>query len=105
MSECDLAEIMEKYVLVAVLSSHPQLYARPRMDQVLKMLDTDLPVPHIPERPIPLTALIENIKKSATNSRSGTGHQANTLEMDRRSTATCDGRGACTLLIRLELQC
>ncbi|GKB11170.1 hypothetical protein Tco_0845093, partial [Tanacetum coccineum] len=80
---------------------------------------------HIPERPIPLIALIENIKKSATNSRSGTGHQANTFEMDRRSTATCDmeegyaakdeveGKRkmklhvsqACTLLIRLALQC
>ncbi|KAI3805968.1 hypothetical protein L1987_21856 [Smallanthus sonchifolius] len=69
MAECDPPEIMEKYVLVAVLSSHPQLYARPMMDQVLKMLDADLPVPSIPERPIPLTAGIEDIERSV-NGRS-----------------------------------
>ncbi|XP_020212507.1 probable LRR receptor-like serine/threonine-protein kinase RKF3 [Cajanus cajan] len=33
--------VLEKYVLVAVLCCHPQLYARPTMDQVVKMLETD----------------------------------------------------------------
>ncbi|KAI3506715.1 hypothetical protein L1887_21278 [Cichorium endivia] len=87
MPECGLPEIMEKYVLAAVLSSHPQLYARPTMDQVLKMLDTDLPVPLIPERPIPLIAGIEDIEKSVSSSGSGRlstprGYQAYTFEMD-----------------------
>ncbi|CAI9300547.1 unnamed protein product [Lactuca saligna] len=70
MPECGSPEIMEKYVLAAVLASHPQLYARPTMDQVLKMLDTDLPVPSIPERPIPLIAGIEDIEKSGAARRS-----------------------------------
>ncbi|KAL4558810.1 hypothetical protein LXL04_037012 [Taraxacum kok-saghyz] len=71
MPECGSPEIMEKYVLVAVLASHPQLYARPTMDQVLKMLDTELPVPVIPERPIPLIAGIKDIEKSVSSSGSG----------------------------------
>ncbi|KAH7862799.1 hypothetical protein Vadar_009754 [Vaccinium darrowii] len=54
-------EVLEKYVLVAVLCSHPQLYARPTMDQVVKILDMDLPMPSIPERPIPLIANINDI--------------------------------------------
>ncbi|XAR61255.1 Non-specific serine/threonine protein kinase [Bertholletia excelsa] len=64
-------EVLEKYVLVAVLCSHPQLYARPTMDQVVKILDTELPVPSIPERPIPLIANIDDIERSANSSGSG----------------------------------
>lgn len=64
-------EVMEKYVLVAVLCSHPQLYARPTMDQVVKILETDLPVPSIPERPLPLIAQMHDIERSAGSSGSG----------------------------------
>ncbi|KAF7153582.1 hypothetical protein RHSIM_Rhsim01G0278100 [Rhododendron simsii] len=64
-------EVLEKYVLVAVLCSHPQLYARPTMDQVVKILDMDLPVPSIPERPIPLIANMDDIEKSMSSSGSG----------------------------------
>lgn len=64
-------EVLEKYVLVAVLCSHPQLYARPTMDQVVKILDMDLPMPSIPERPIPLIANIDDIEKSMSSSGSG----------------------------------
>ncbi|CAK9151002.1 unnamed protein product [Ilex paraguariensis] len=53
-------EVMEKYVLVAVLCSHPQLYARPTIDQVVKILDTGILVPTIPERPIPLIVDIDD---------------------------------------------
>lgn len=93
MSECGSPEIMEKYVLAAVLSSHPQLYARPTMDQVLKMLDTDLPVPSIPDRPIPLIAGIEDIERSVSDGGSGhlftpRGYQAYSLDRDARSTTT-----------------
>ncbi|PSR94790.1 LRR receptor-like serine/threonine-protein kinase [Actinidia chinensis var. chinensis] len=64
-------EVVEKYVLAAVLCSHPELYARPTMDQVVKILDMDLPVPSIPERPIPLIADIDDIERSMSSSGSG----------------------------------
>ncbi|KAK4376297.1 hypothetical protein RND71_006974 [Anisodus tanguticus] len=66
-------EILEKYVMVAVLCSHPQLYARPTMDQVVKMLEADIPVPIIPERPISLIADLDDIERSV-NSSSGSGY-------------------------------
>ncbi|XP_062083321.1 probable LRR receptor-like serine/threonine-protein kinase RKF3 [Humulus lupulus] len=47
---------MEKYVLIAVLCSHPVAYARPTMEHVVKMLENDSPVPSIPGRPFPLFA-------------------------------------------------
>ncbi|XP_011033657.1 PREDICTED: probable LRR receptor-like serine/threonine-protein kinase RKF3 isoform X2 [Populus euphratica] len=50
MPEPGSPEILEKHVLVAVLCSHPQLYARPRMDEVVKMLETDFSIPSIPEK-------------------------------------------------------
>ncbi|XP_043720362.1 probable LRR receptor-like serine/threonine-protein kinase RKF3 [Telopea speciosissima] len=71
MPELGAEEVMEKYVLVAVLSSHPHLYARPTMDQVVKILETDLPVPSIPERPIPLVAEIGGIERSVNGNGSG----------------------------------
>ncbi|GMY16567.1 probable LRR receptor-like serine/threonine-protein kinase RKF3 [Fagus crenata] len=85
MPELGTPEVLEKYVLVAVLCSHPQLYARPTMDQVVKMLETDLSVPSIPERPIPLVAGIDDIERSASSSGSGqysssTGFHCYTLE-------------------------
>ncbi|KAM7461605.1 hypothetical protein LguiA_029726 [Lonicera macranthoides] len=64
-------EVMEKYVMVAVLCSHLQLYARPTMDQVVKILERNEPVPSIPERPIPLIVGIDDIEKSVN---SGSGH-------------------------------
>ncbi|XP_057487388.1 probable LRR receptor-like serine/threonine-protein kinase RKF3 [Actinidia eriantha] len=67
-------EVMEKYVLVAVLCSHPQLYARPTMDQVVKILEMDLPVPSIPDRPIPLIANIDDIERSVVNSSTVSGN-------------------------------
>lgn len=71
MPELGPDEVMEKYVMIAVLCSHPQLYARPTMDQVVKILETDLPVPSIPERPIPLVAELEDIERSVSSSESG----------------------------------
>ncbi|KAL9235830.1 hypothetical protein vseg_010564 [Gypsophila vaccaria] len=71
MPELGADEVMEKYVMIAVLCSHPQLYARPTMDQVVKILETDLPVPSIPERPISLVAELSEIERSASSSGSG----------------------------------
>ncbi|PHT72499.1 hypothetical protein T459_23284 [Capsicum annuum] len=59
---------MEKYVLVVVLCSHPQLYARPIMDQVVNMLETEIPVPTILERPISLIADLGDIERSVGSS-------------------------------------
>ncbi|XP_043720361.1 probable LRR receptor-like serine/threonine-protein kinase RKF3 [Telopea speciosissima] len=70
MPELSSKEVMEKYVLVAVLSSHPHLYVRPTMDQIVKILETDLPVPSIPERPIPIVAEISAIERSVNGSSS-----------------------------------
>ncbi|KAL8100862.1 putative LRR receptor-like serine/threonine-protein kinase RKF3 [Apium graveolens] len=62
--ELGLPEIMEKYVLLAVLCSHPQLYARPTMDHVVKILDSNYPVPVIPERPDPFTMNVDGTETS-----------------------------------------
>ncbi|KAL1832878.1 hypothetical protein ACET3Z_002529 [Daucus carota] len=45
-------EIMENYVFLSVICCHPQLYARPTMDQIVKILDSLSPNPVIPERPV-----------------------------------------------------
>ncbi|KAF8017941.1 hypothetical protein BT93_H2988 [Corymbia citriodora subsp. variegata] len=63
-------EEMEKYVLLAVLCSHPVVYARPTMDHVVKILESNSPVPSIPDRPIPIVAEIENVEQSASSSGS-----------------------------------
>ncbi|KAH7517161.1 hypothetical protein FEM48_Zijuj09G0033000 [Ziziphus jujuba var. spinosa] len=81
-------QVLEKYVLVAVLCSHPQLYARPTMDQAVKMLETDMSLPSIPERPIPLVAELSDIERSVSTSGSGTlvsprGYSSYTYESDR----------------------
>ncbi|KAF7818275.1 putative LRR receptor-like serine/threonine-protein kinase RKF3 [Senna tora] len=91
MPEAGSPEVLEKYVLIAVLCSHPQLYARPTMDQVVKMLETDQSVPSIPERPIPLVAGRIDIERSAGSFggsgqlSSPTGYQAYAFESDCRS--------------------
>lgn len=72
MPELGPPEVVEKYVLVAVLCSHPELLCRPSMDQVVKILETDISVPSIPERPIPLVAHIDDIEKSI-GSNGGSG--------------------------------
>lgn len=56
MHELCLTELIEKYVLVTVLSSHPLLYARPSMDQIVKILETNFLVPSIPDRLVTLLA-------------------------------------------------
>lgn len=89
MPEVGYAEVVEKYVLIAVLCSHPQLHARPTMDQVVKMLETDLSVPSIPERPIPLVAEIDEIERSMSSSGSAqhsgsVGFHSYTLQNDQK---------------------
>ncbi|KAM1353860.1 probable LRR receptor-like serine/threonine-protein kinase RKF3 [Malus sylvestris] len=52
MPELGPPEVMEKYALVAVLASHPVVNARPSMDQIVKILENDIPIPTIPDRPL-----------------------------------------------------
>ncbi|XWS76463.1 hypothetical protein CRYUN_Cryun01aG0178400 [Craigia yunnanensis] len=85
MPELGPLEVLEKYVLIAVLCSHPELQCRPSMDQVVKMLETDISVPSIPERPIPLVAHIDDIERSISSNGSGqlsspSGYQMFTYE-------------------------
>ncbi|WVZ70706.1 hypothetical protein U9M48_019349 [Paspalum notatum var. saurae] len=63
------SELMEKYVLVGALCTHPQLHARPTMEQVLKILEADsVPSPLIiPERPIPVVSNLAEIERSASS--------------------------------------
>ncbi|KAG9457498.1 hypothetical protein H6P81_002006 [Aristolochia fimbriata] len=70
MPEAGPEEVMEKYVLLAVLCSHPQLHARLTMDKILKIMETDVQVPSIPDRPIPLVSSIDDIEKSISSSGS-----------------------------------
>ncbi|XVE73211.1 hypothetical protein DITRI_Ditri11bG0099000 [Diplodiscus trichospermus] len=90
MPELGPAEVLEKYVLIAVLCSHPELQCRPYMDQVVKMLETDISVPSIPERPIPLVAHIDDIERSISSNGSGqlsssAGYQMFTCESSHHS--------------------
>ncbi|BAT95645.1 hypothetical protein LR48_Vigan02g112200 [Vigna angularis] len=92
-------QVLEKYVLIAVLCSHPQLYARPTMDQVVKMMETDESVPSIPERPIPFVAGRLDIDRSVSSSGSGqlsspTGYQTYTLESDSQLTNSREERSS-----------
>ncbi|RVX18753.1 putative LRR receptor-like serine/threonine-protein kinase RKF3 [Vitis vinifera] len=47
MPELGLTEVMERHVLIAVLCCHPVLESRPTMDKIVKMLETNLPIPSI----------------------------------------------------------
>lgn len=60
-------EVTEKYVLLAVLCSHPLLHARPSMDQVVNILETDAPVPSIPDRPPSILWQIDQVDKSSSS--------------------------------------
>ncbi|WCJ21458.1 receptor-like kinase in in flowers 3 [Euphorbia peplus] len=88
MEELGPNDAMEKYVFIAVLCSHPQLYARPTMDQVVKMMETEQSMPVIPDRPISFVADMEDIERSVGSSGSGqlsspSGYQTYKFETDR----------------------
>ncbi|XP_022758106.1 probable LRR receptor-like serine/threonine-protein kinase RKF3 [Durio zibethinus] len=96
MPELGPPEVLEKYVLIAVLCSHPELPCRPSMDQVVKMLETDISVPSIPERPIPLVAHIDDIERSISSNGSGqlscsAGYQMFTYENSHHSGSKEEG--------------
>jgi hypothetical protein len=43
--EMGLPEVMEQYVHIALTCAHPLLHARPTFDQIVNMLETNMPVP------------------------------------------------------------
>ncbi|XP_038973418.1 probable receptor-like protein kinase At1g11050 [Phoenix dactylifera] len=47
--------IMERFVLVGILCAHVMVALRPMISEVLKMLEGDIDVPAIPDRPMPLS--------------------------------------------------
>ncbi|OMO62391.1 hypothetical protein CCACVL1_22854 [Corchorus capsularis] len=51
MPELGLPEVMEQYVLIAVLCSHHDLHVRPTMDQIVKILETGFQNPSVPRLP------------------------------------------------------
>ncbi|TYJ09293.1 hypothetical protein E1A91_A11G131500v1 [Gossypium mustelinum] len=96
MPELGPPEVLEKYVLIAVLCSHPELLCRPSMDQVVKMFETDISVPSIPERPIPLVAHRSDIEKSISSNgssqlSSSAGYRTFTYESSHHSTSKEEG--------------
>ncbi|XAR49300.1 Non-specific serine/threonine protein kinase [Bertholletia excelsa] len=49
MPRLEMVDVMERYVVVAVLSAHPLLHARPTMEQIVKILEGEITmVPSIP---------------------------------------------------------
>uniref|UniRef100_A0A2P2QKX0 non-specific serine/threonine protein kinase n=1 Tax=Rhizophora mucronata TaxID=61149 RepID=A0A2P2QKX0_RHIMU len=106
MPELGAQDVLEKYVFVAILCSHPQLYARPTMDQVVKMLETDLSIPSIPERPIPLVSERDDIERSVSSSGSAqlsspSGYQQYKFEMDRPSGREEEGSSSDSRIVNL----
>ncbi|CAN6690579.1 unnamed protein product [Malus baccata var. baccata] len=77
-----------------------ELYARPTMDQAVKMLETDISVPSIPERPIPLVANIDDIERYSSSgsiqlSTTG-GFQTFSFESNLHSNPNRDGESSGT---------
>lgn len=90
-------EAMERYVMIALLCAHPQLHCRPTIDQALKIMESDLPLPHIPDRPLPLIADLEDIERSASTNGSGqyssaSGYQSYSTEKSFNALDSQNGR-------------
>lgn len=72
-------DVVERFILLALLCSHPQVPFRPTMDQVLKIMENDRPLPSIPDRPLPYSVGIVDIERSVGGSgalSSGSGFQS-----------------------------
>ncbi|KAJ1378073.1 Serine/threonine-protein kinase, active site [Sesbania bispinosa] len=47
-------KIMERFVLVGILCAHALVALRPTIAEALKMLEGDIDIPNLPDRPVPL---------------------------------------------------
>ncbi|KNA23703.1 hypothetical protein SOVF_022460 [Spinacia oleracea] len=61
--------IMERYVRVGLLCAHVMVAFRPTIAQALKMLEGDIDIPKLPERPLPLAH--ESFKSSLSSWHNG----------------------------------
>ncbi|KAG9142770.1 hypothetical protein Leryth_005527 [Lithospermum erythrorhizon] len=77
-------EVLKKYVLIALICSHPKLSVRPTMDQVVKLLDSDAPLPVIPERPVSLIADLNAFEQSLSSFDSGAYLSTSTSDYSRK---------------------
>jgi hypothetical protein len=46
--------VMERFVLVGILCAHVMVAFRPTIADALRMLEGDIDIPRLPERPLPL---------------------------------------------------
>ncbi|KAG0585225.1 hypothetical protein KC19_3G268600 [Ceratodon purpureus] len=78
---------MERFVMLALLCAHPQVYYRPTMASVLRMLENAQQVPSLPDRPVPVTfskaafqaalaSSSSSLSMSFTTSKSSVSHSA-----------------------------
>ncbi|KAF9609780.1 hypothetical protein IFM89_018228 [Coptis chinensis] len=62
--------VMERFVLVGILCAHVMVALRPTISEALKMLEGDIDIPRLPDRPLPLSH--ESFRSSLLSSRSTT---------------------------------
>ncbi|MCO5601569.1 hypothetical protein L7F22_055692 [Adiantum nelumboides] len=62
MDDLGPSEIMERFILLALLCAHPQVPFRPTLDRVLKIMENDQPLPPLPDRPLAYTVDISDIE-------------------------------------------
>lgn len=61
-------EVVERFILLALLCAHPQVPFRPTLDQVIKIMENDQPMPAIPDRPVAYTADISDVERAVGGS-------------------------------------
>ncbi|KAK2384855.1 hypothetical protein P8452_39681 [Trifolium repens] len=67
-------KIMERFVLVGILCARAMVALRPTIAEALKMLEGDIDIPNLPDRPVPLGH--ESFQSSLLQ---GSGRKNNTL--------------------------
>lgn len=66
-------EDLKRFAMVALLCAHPQVFYRPTMTMVLRMLEGAQHVPALPDRPIPVTLSKAALQASLAPSNIGSG--------------------------------
>ncbi|XVF64498.1 hypothetical protein PTKIN_Ptkin09bG0174500 [Pterospermum kingtungense] len=71
--------VMERYVRVGILCAHVMVAFRPKIAEALKMLEGDIDIPKLPDRPLPLSH--ESFKSSLASSSASTSNKS-TFSLD-----------------------
>lgn len=71
--------VMERFVLVGILCAHVMVALRPTIAEALKMLEGDIDIPRLPERPLPLSH--ESYRSSLWQSTSTSGRSRNSSSL------------------------